>query len=44
MTEALQLKPNDTALEIGTGSGYRAAILAEMIGEVYPIEIIPPLG
>ncbi len=44
MTEALQLKRNDRVLEIGTGSGYQAAILAEIAGEVYSIEIRKPLA
>jgi protein-L-isoaspartate(D-aspartate) O-methyltransferase len=44
MTEALQLKPSDCVLEIGTGSGYQAAILAEIVDEVYTIEIVEPLG
>jgi protein-L-isoaspartate(D-aspartate) O-methyltransferase len=44
MTEALQLKPTDRVLEIGTGSGYQAAILAEICKEVYTIEIIESLG
>lgn len=39
MTEALNLKPSDRVLEIGTGSGYQAAVLAEMVKEVYTIEI-----
>ena len=39
MTEALRLKPSDRVLEIGTGSGYQAAILAEIAKEVYTIEI-----
>ena len=39
MTEALQLKPGDRVLEIGTGSGYQAAVLAEIVKEVYTIEI-----
>jgi protein-L-isoaspartate(D-aspartate) O-methyltransferase len=38
MTEALELQPGDKVLEIGTGSGYQAAILAEMEGRVYTIE------
>ncbi len=38
MTEALQLKENDKVLEIGTGSGYQTAILAELAGHVYTIE------
>jgi len=44
MTEALSLKPEDRVLEIGTGSGYQAAVLAEIVKEVYTIEIIPSLG
>jgi len=43
MTELLELKETDKVLEIGTGSGYQAAILAEITGEVYTIEIIPKL-
>lgn len=39
MTEALRLKPNDRVLEIGTGSGYQAAVLAEIVKEVYTIEV-----
>ena len=42
MTEALELKPRDRVLEIGTGSGYQAAILAELVAEVYSIEIVEP--
>jgi protein-L-isoaspartate(D-aspartate) O-methyltransferase len=38
MTEALELSPGDRVLEIGTGSGYQAAVLAEMGGRVYTIE------
>jgi protein-L-isoaspartate(D-aspartate) O-methyltransferase len=44
MTEQLQPKPGDRVLEIGTGSGYQAAILGELVAEVYSIEIIEPLG
>ncbi len=44
MTELLELKKNDKVLEIGTGSGYQAAILAELVGEVYTVEIIKPLA
>jgi protein-L-isoaspartate(D-aspartate) O-methyltransferase len=44
MTEQLQLKPNDRVLEIGTGSGYQAAILAELGADVYTIEIVEPLA
>jgi len=43
MTEALALKPGDKVLELGTGSGYQTAILAEMGMEVYSIEIIAAL-
>ncbi len=39
MSEALRVKPSDRVLEIGTGSGYQAAVLAEMVKEVYTIEI-----
>src|SRR5947208_1615434 len=44
MTEQLRPKPNDRVLEIGTGSGYQAAILAGLVAEVYSIEIIGPLA
>jgi protein-L-isoaspartate(D-aspartate) O-methyltransferase len=44
MTEQLRLSPTDRVLEIGTGSGYQAAILAELVGEVYTIEIVAPLA
>lgn len=44
MTEVLALKPGDRVLEIGTGSGYQAAILGEICAAVYSIEIIKPLG
>ncbi len=44
MTEALQLKGTEKVLEIGTGSGYQAAILAEITPHVYTIEIIPELA
>ena len=43
MTQALRLEPGDRVLEIGTGSGYQAAILAQIATEVYTIEIIPSL-
>lgn len=43
MTQSLELKPTDKVLEIGTGSGYQAAILAELAKEVYTIEIIEKL-
>ncbi len=44
MTESLRLKPTDRVLEIGTGSGYQAAVLAEIVKEVYSIEIRKPLA
>lgn len=44
MTEALNLQPHFKVLEIGTGSGYQAAILSKIVKEVYTIEIIPELG
>ena len=43
MTQVLHLEPGDRVLEIGTGSGYQAAVLAELAGDVYSIEIIPSL-
>ena len=39
MTQCLNLKPDDKVLEIGTGSGYQAAVLAELVNQVYSIEI-----
>lgn len=44
MTETLELNKNMKVLEIGTGSGYQAAILAEIVKEVYTIEIVEALG
>ncbi len=44
MSEAMELKPTDRVLEIGTGSGYQAAVLAHLAAEVYTIEIVEPLG
>jgi protein-L-isoaspartate(D-aspartate) O-methyltransferase len=44
MTEELRLKPGDRVLEIGTGSGYQTAVLAELAAEVYTMEIIEPLA
>ncbi len=44
MTEALDLTPDNRVLEIGTGSGYQAAILAELVKEVYSVEIVEPLA
>lgn len=44
MTQVLELQPSDRVLEIGTGSGYQAAILAELCQQVFTIEIVEPLG
>src|SRR5882724_10121614 len=44
MTEQLRLKPTDRVLEVGTGSGYQAAILADLVSEIYSIEIVEPLA
>ncbi len=44
MTELLDADAGDTVLEIGTGSGYQAAVLAELVQQVYSIEIIEPVG
>lgn len=44
MTEKLEPKRTDKVLEIGTGSGYQAAVLAELVGEVFTIEIVEPLA
>lgn len=44
MTELLQLAPGDRVLEVGTGSGYQAAVLAALGAEVYSIEIVERLG
>ncbi|MBC7256719.1 MAG: protein-L-isoaspartate(D-aspartate) O-methyltransferase [Chloroflexi bacterium] len=44
MTELLQPEPTDKILEVGAGSGYQAAILAELVARVYTIEIIPALA
>ncbi|NNJ94535.1 MAG: protein-L-isoaspartate(D-aspartate) O-methyltransferase [Halobacteria archaeon] len=44
MTDLIKPQPGDRILEIGTGSGYQAAILAELAGQVYSIEIIEALG
>jgi protein-L-isoaspartate(D-aspartate) O-methyltransferase len=43
MTDMLGLKPEERVLEIGTGSGYQAAVLAKVVKEVYSIEIVQPL-
>ena len=44
MTETLDPQPTDKVLEIGTGSGYQAAVLSGLVDEVYTIEIVEPLG
>jgi protein-L-isoaspartate(D-aspartate) O-methyltransferase len=44
MTDLLRVKPGDVVFELGTGSGYQAAVLAELVNQVYTIEIIPPLA
>jgi protein-L-isoaspartate(D-aspartate) O-methyltransferase len=44
MTDLLDLKSTDKVLEIGTGSGYQAAVLAQLAATVYTIEIVEPLG
>ncbi len=44
MSSALELSGDERVLEIGTGSGYQAAVLAELAREVYTIEIVPELG
>jgi len=44
MTDLIDAKPSDTVLEVGTGSGYQAAVLAEIVAKVYTIEIVEALG
>jgi protein-L-isoaspartate(D-aspartate) O-methyltransferase len=44
MTEQLRSQPTDRVLEIGTGSGYQAAVLSKLVAEVYTIEILKPLA
>ena len=44
MTDLLKLKPDDVVLEIGTGLGYQAAVLAELAGRIYSVEIIDELA
>jgi protein-L-isoaspartate(D-aspartate) O-methyltransferase len=44
MTQWAEVKAGDKVLEIGTGSGYQAAVLAELAGRVFTIELVPELG
>lgn len=44
MTDLMEIRPGDRVLEVGTGSGYQAAVLAELAGAVYTIEIVEPLA
>lgn len=44
MTAALDLRPTDRVLEVGAGCGYQTAVLAELAGEVYAVEIVPDLA
>ena len=44
MTELVRPQPGDRALEVGTGSGYQAAVLSPLVGHVYTIEIVPELA
>ena len=44
MTEKLELLPTDRVLEVGTGSGYQAAVLSKLVAEVYTVEIVPELA
>ena len=44
MTEALRLEPDDRVLEVGTGSGYQAAVLSVLVRQVYSVEIVEPLA
>ena len=44
MTESVRLRPEHRVLEIGTGSGYQAAVLAQIVAKVCTVEIIPELG
>jgi len=44
MTEMLEVRPDHKVLEVGTGSGYQAAILSPLVQEVYTVEIVRPLG
>ncbi|HKW38158.1 MAG TPA: protein-L-isoaspartate(D-aspartate) O-methyltransferase [Burkholderiales bacterium] len=44
MTDLIDPKATDAVLEVGTGSGYQAAVLAELVARVYTVEIVEPLG
>jgi protein-L-isoaspartate(D-aspartate) O-methyltransferase len=44
MTDLLDARSGHVVLEVGTGSGYQAAVLAELVGRVYTIEVVEPLG
>jgi len=44
MTQLLEVQPDDKVLEIGTGSGYQAAVLSALVGHVFTIEIVAPLA
>jgi protein-L-isoaspartate(D-aspartate) O-methyltransferase len=44
MTDLIDPKPTDSVLEVGTGSGYQAAVLGELVAKVYTVEIVEPLG
>ena len=44
MTDLMEIQPGDRVLEIGTGSGYQAAVLAELAAKVYTVEIVEPLA
>jgi protein-L-isoaspartate(D-aspartate) O-methyltransferase len=44
MTEAAHVDPDDVVLEVGTGSGYQAAVLSHLVAHVYSIEIVPALA
>jgi protein-L-isoaspartate(D-aspartate) O-methyltransferase len=44
MTEVIDPRPGQKVLEVGTGGGYQAAVLAELVGEVYTIELLPELA
>ena len=44
MTDFMDIQPGDSVLEVGTGCGYQAAVLAELAKKVYTIEIVEPLG